>query len=97
VTPCDHMTDVSPVTPSGSGCGPCLELGDRWVHLRMCVTCGAVRCCDSSPNRHATAHNHETQHPVIRSFEPGETWWWCYPDELFVPSIADEPAVRPST
>jgi hypothetical protein len=95
VDPCVHMTDTRPVTPSGSGCGPCLEVGDRWVHLRLCTTCGAVRCCDSSPNRHATAHHHATQHPVIRSFEPGETWWWCYPDELFVPAIADQPPARP--
>ena len=55
----------------------------QWVHLRLCMECGHVGCCDNSPNRHATAHNHETSHPIIRSYEPGEDWWWCYPDELF--------------
>ena len=95
MTPCDHMVDARPVTPSGLGCGPCLEVGDPWLHLRLCTTCGAVRCCDDSPNRHATAHHHDTEHPVIRSFEPGEAWWWCYPETLFVPQIAGWPPARP--
>lgn len=81
---CGHTGDLSPVIPSGQGCGPCLAAGDRWVHLRMCMTCGEVRCCDSSPNRHATAHHNETQHPVIRSMEPREDWGWCFPDQLFL-------------
>jgi hypothetical protein len=57
-------------------------MGARWVHLRRCVECGHIGCCDSSPNKHATAHNAATGHPIIRSFEPGEEWFWCYPDQL---------------
>jgi uncharacterized UBP type Zn finger protein len=59
-------------------------MGDTWVHLRLCLTCGQVGCCDSSKNKHATKHYHQTTHPIIRSFEPGETWRWCYPDELLM-------------
>ncbi len=81
---CEHLrdaaTDVPPRTPEG--CAECLRDGTRWVSLRLCLTCGHVGCCDSSPARHATAHFHETNHPVIRSFEPGETWRWCYVDEV---------------
>ena len=69
-------------SPSGDGCVECLASGDRWVHLRLCETCGHVGCCDSSPNKHATAHFHATGHPVMRSVEPGETWGWCYVDEV---------------
>lgn len=71
---------LRPRTPDG--CGSCLKEGSTWVHLRLCLTCGEVGCCDSSPNRHATAHNAATGHPVIRSFEPGEAWRWCYPHQL---------------
>lgn len=85
----DQVRDVSPVTPNG--CEECLAIGSRWVHLRMCLTCGHVGCCDNSPNKHATKHFHQTSHPIIRSFEPGEDWGWCYADELFI-----EPAPRPS-
>jgi uncharacterized UBP type Zn finger protein len=81
---CEHVDQVRDVTPSAQGCEDCLRTGDQWVHLRLCLTCGHVGCCDSSPNRHATAHFHATEHPVIASFEPGEEWWWCYPDELFM-------------
>jgi len=81
---CAHLeaapTDVEPVTPDG--CEECLRDGTTWVHLRLCLTCGHVGCCDSSPGRHASAHHHATGHPVIRSFEPGEAWRWCYVDEL---------------
>ena len=62
------------------GCEDCLATGDGWVHLRICVTCGHVGCCDDSPNRHATAHHETTGHPIIRSLEPGEQWSWCYLD-----------------
>jgi hypothetical protein len=66
------------VVPSSPGCEDCLRTGDRWVHLRMCQTCGHVGCCDSSPNRHATAYWHaHHDHPLVRSYEPGEDWWWC--------------------
>ena len=65
-----------------AGCEDCLEIGARWVHLRMCTTCGKIGCCDSSPNKHATKHARETDHPIVRSAEPGEDWFWCYVDEV---------------
>ncbi|HEX4776456.1 MAG TPA: UBP-type zinc finger domain-containing protein [Acidimicrobiia bacterium] len=80
---CTHLDTVAGVAPSDDGCHECLQTGDTWVHLRMCQECGHVGCCDNSKNRHATAHFHATRHPLIRSFEPGEDWWWCYADELF--------------
>jgi hypothetical protein len=79
---CGHVALARHVAPSADGCEDCLAIGDRWVHLRLCMTCGHVGCCDSSPNRHATAHFRGTDHPVIQSFEPGEDWWWCYVDEV---------------
>ena len=84
---CEHLEQVGPVTPSAKGCEDCLKTGGRWVHLRLCETCGHVGCCDSSPNRHATKHFHATGHPVIKSFEPGEEWGYCYVDDLFVESL----------
>ena len=83
---CEHITAgrASHVTPSGKGCKECLELGDTWVHLRLCLACGHVGCCDSSKNRHATKHSGATHHPVIRSIEPGESWLYCYPHDQFV-------------
>jgi uncharacterized UBP type Zn finger protein len=81
---CTHLDTVSvtelPAPPLG--CEDCQRMGGRWVHLRMCLVCGKVGCCDSSPNRHATAHFHASGHPLIRSAEPGEEWAWCYLDEL---------------
>jgi uncharacterized UBP type Zn finger protein len=68
--------------PNTIGCEECLQSGDRWVHLRLCLACGHVGCCDNSRNKHATAHFHATGHPVIRSFEPGESWVWCYEHEV---------------
>jgi len=82
MTTCAHLDTMQPITPSDDGCHECLQTGDRWVHLRLCQQCGHVGCCDNSPNRHATAHFHETEHPIIRSFEPGEDWYWCYVEEL---------------
>lgn len=82
---CSHAAaakEVEPRTPAG--CEECLRSGDRWVHLRICMECGHVGCCDSSPNRHATAHFHALGHPVVRSFEPGETWAWCYVDRTYL-------------
>ncbi|GGO18698.1 hypothetical protein GCM10010116_37620 [Microbispora rosea subsp. aerata] len=79
---CEHIlvaADPPPLTPGG--CQECLEHGTKWVHLRKCLECGHIGCCDSSPGKHATAHYEETGHPVIRSFEPGEDWRWCYVDE----------------
>jgi CPA1 family monovalent cation:H+ antiporter len=81
---CDHLqqapADAAAKTPDG--CGACLAQGTSWVDLRLCLTCGEVACCDSSPWKHASAHFHETQHPVVRSFERGENWRWCYEDEM---------------
>ena len=88
--PCAHIDQAQDVTPSGDGCVECLATGDRWVHLRLCETCGHVGCCDSSPNKHATAHFHATDHPLVQSYEPNERWWWCYEDEV-VFEVADAP------
>ena len=82
---CEHTDQIDEdVAPSAQGCEECLATGDRWVHLRECLICGHIGCCDQSPNRHATKHFHSTEHPIIRSFEPGEDWRWCYVDELLV-------------
>ena len=78
---CSHLDAIQPVTPGGNGCEDCLAIGGRWVHLRVCQTCGHVGCCDSSPNRHATKHFQAASHPLVRSFEPGESWYWCYVDD----------------
>ena len=80
-----HLRLVRPVVPqTPEGCAECLATGSPWVHLRLCLTCGHVGCCDSSPNRHARLHAHAVGHPIVRSFEPGEDWRWCYVDEAFV-------------
>ena len=81
---CTHLDQVErlELPPEVAGCEECLASGDRWVHLRMCQTCGHIGCCDSSPNKHATAHFESTGHPIVRSAEPGEDWSWCYADEL---------------
>ena len=80
---CSHLDTIRDPQPTVTGCEDCIALHrDDWVHLRVCQECGHVGCCDNSPLRHATAHFHATQHPIIRSFEPGEDWYWCYPDEL---------------
>ncbi|HIG75881.1 MAG TPA: sodium:proton exchanger [Bacteroidetes bacterium] len=81
---CSHTDHIHEVTPSAQGCEECLKTGARWVHLRICMECGHVGCCDSSPGKHATAHYHATGHPVMRSIEPGETWGWCYEDEVML-------------
>ena len=78
----DQIQDVEPRTPDG--CEECLRTGGRWVNLRLCRTCGHVGCCDSSPGRHATGHFHQTEHPIVQSFQPGEEWGWCYVDETEV-------------
>jgi uncharacterized UBP type Zn finger protein len=83
-TTCSHVSQIRDVTPSGDGCKECLETGDAWVHLRLCLTCGHVGCCDSSKNKHATKHYRHTKHPIMRSIEPGEAWMWCYVDEMFI-------------
>ncbi len=78
---CSHIDQIREVTPNTNGCEECLKMGDTWVHLRMCMICGHVGCCDESKNKHATKHAHHTNHPIIISLEPDEDWMWCYPDE----------------
>jgi uncharacterized UBP type Zn finger protein len=83
-TRCTHLDTITftELPDPIAGCEECLATGGRWVHLRMCHACGHIGCCDSSPNRHATAHVHATGHPLVRSAEPGEDWSYCYPDDL---------------
>jgi uncharacterized UBP type Zn finger protein len=81
---CTHLDQIRQVTPSAKGCEDCLAIGDTWVHLRLCLTCGHVGCCDSSKNKHATKHYQKTQHPIVQSLERGESWRWCFPDQLFM-------------
>lgn len=80
---CDHVIGPVTVAPSADGCEECLRVGGEWVHLRLCLSCGKVGCCDQSPNRHATAHFHEAGHPAVQSLESGEDWRWCYADQLY--------------
>ena len=75
---------IENVRPSGPGCVECMKTGDGWTHLRMCLTCGEVHCCDTSPNRHAAQHAEEAGHPLMQSFEPGENWRWCYLDRTYL-------------
>jgi len=79
---CSHLDGIRDVTPSADGCEDCLRTGGEWVHLRICLTCGHLGCCDDSKNTHATKHYDATRHPIVRSFEPGEEWIWCYADEV---------------
>lgn len=85
---CEHVArlpEPAPEPPQPATCEDCVALGESvWAHLRICLTCGHVACCDSSPHRHATAHHRYTEHPVMRSAEPGEAWRWCYPDQRLV-------------
>jgi uncharacterized UBP type Zn finger protein len=82
---CTHTSWIRQVVPSAEGCEECLASGDKWVHLRLCLTCGHVGCCDQSKNKHATKHFQSTGHPLMRSFEPGEDWRWCYVDQIVLP------------
>lgn len=84
---CKHVSEIQQVKPSADGCEDCLKIGAAWVHLRLCEICGHVGCCDSSPNRHATKHFHSTSHPIIKSFQPGEDWGYCYVDDLFYETL----------
>ena len=82
---CAHLDEVSEIKPPQAlECEECVKIGASWVHLRTCQTCGTTRCCDSSPNQHATKHAHASGHPVIASAQPGERWLYCYPDDAFV-------------
>ncbi|MEY2445322.1 MAG: hypothetical protein QOE00_1902 [Ilumatobacteraceae bacterium] len=90
---CAHLNTIVPdVAPSSMGCEECLRVGSPWLHLRRCASCGHVGCCDSSPMKHATKHSHETSHPIVQSFEPGEDWLWCYVDQV----VFEVPAMSPS-
>src|SRR6476660_8305440 len=79
---CTHMDQIRNLKPKTHGCEECLKMGDTWIHLRLCEICGHVGCCDSSKNKHATKHFHATKHPIVKSIEPGEDWFWCYVDEV---------------
>ena len=91
---CTHLEQAArsrdhAVRPRAKGCEECLATGGAWVHLRLCLTCGHVGCCDSSPGRHATKHFHATQHPVVKSFEPDEAWAWCFVDREMMDPFFD--------
>jgi uncharacterized UBP type Zn finger protein len=79
---CTHIDQIRVTRPTGHTCQACVAIGAAWVHLRMCLVCGNVACCDSSQNRHASAHFRATRHPLMRSIEPGEAWTWCFIDEV---------------
>ena len=81
---CTHLDQIRDVKVSAQGCEECLRTGDTWVHLRECLSCGHVGCCDASPNRHATKHFHASGHPIVQSFEWGEDWRWCYIDTTLI-------------
>ena len=97
---CTHLdhVKVTELPESVDGCEECLAAGDKWMHLRICLECGHVGCCDSSPNRHASAHAQETGHPIMRSIQPGEDWAWCYEDEvaLVLQGVTGETRIPPS-
>lgn len=89
IQPCEHLDPDIRIAPPLDVCSTCIEIGGEWFHLRQCLACGRTSCCDESPNRHATAHHHETGHPMMRSAEPDEDWRWCFVDELpYVPGPA---------
>ena len=85
-TECTHLdtVEITELPQEVAGCEECLQAGGQWCHLRICLECGHVGCCDSSPGRHATAHARESGHPIVRSIQPGENWAWCYEDELLM-------------
>lgn len=97
---CTHLgtIKISQLPESVAGCEDCLRAGSEWLHLRICLECGHVGCCDDSPHRHASAHHRVCGHPLIRSLEPGEQWSWCYEDELalMIPEIRGQTRIPPS-
>ncbi len=97
---CTHLDTIKvlELPESVEGCEDCLREGGVWLHLRICLACGHVGCCDDSPNRHASAHNHATGHPLIRSLEPREEWSWCFVDEIgmLIPDIHGHTRIPPS-
>jgi len=93
--PCSHQNTILVVIPASLGCEECLKIGQAWVHLRLCRTCGHVGCCDDSPGRHATAHFASTGHPIIEGYDPPEGWGWCYVDRSFVDLSNRTPQLGP--
>jgi uncharacterized UBP type Zn finger protein len=97
---CTHLdtVEIKELPPAVDGCEECLRTGGVWCHLRICLACGHVGCCDSSPGRHASAHARTEGHPLIRSIQPGEDWSWCFVDEIamVIPEVHGEPAIPPS-
>lgn len=89
---CEHFSEIRDVTSSANGCEDCLKIGGTWVHLRMCMSCGHVGCCDNSPHRHATKHYNTVRHPIVKSVEPAEDWGYCYPDDRFFESLPNAEA-----
>ena len=81
---CAHLDLIRDFTPEKQACQECLDMGDTWVHLRICKICGQVGCCDDSKNKHATRHFRATGHPIVASLEPGEDWMWCYEDRVLI-------------
>jgi uncharacterized UBP type Zn finger protein len=79
---CKHIDQIRDIKANSKGCAECLKLGDTWVHLRLCMICGNVGCCDDSKNKHASKHFHATHHPIMRSLEKDERWYWCFVDDL---------------
>jgi uncharacterized UBP type Zn finger protein len=79
---CTHLDQIMVTSTDKDYCEECVKIGSPWAHLRMCLTCGHVGCCDSSPNKHARKHFRNSGHPLVRSIEPGESWIWCYADEV---------------
>jgi hypothetical protein len=99
-TECTHLDtiEITELPEEVAGCEECLAAGGQWCHLRICLACGHIGCCDSSPGRHATAHSRERGHPIVRSVQPGENWGWCYEDQLLMPvsMVRGEPRIPPS-
>ncbi|MGB9376820.1 MAG: UBP-type zinc finger domain-containing protein [Mycobacteriales bacterium] len=92
---CSHFNDrldAAPEPRTPDACEDCLATGGSWIHLRLCIECGHVGCCDDSPNKHGAAHYERTTHPLVRSYEPGENWWWCFADEMAFEIPGAEPA-----
>ncbi len=100
MTECTHLDQVTllELPAAVDGCEDCLRTGGRWVHLRICLSCGHVGCCDDSPNRHSTQHAGAAAHPIIRSLEPGEEWCWCFADEVayVLPDVRGSTRIPPS-
>jgi len=85
---CTHLEQIKVRETEKRVCEDCVKIGDSWVRLRLCLICGHVGCCDSSKNKHATRHYHATEHPLVRSIEPGESWVWCYVDQVYPGELA---------